>query len=343
VRQLALFVRQFSVMVAAGVPLVQCLEVLGTQAEDRRFGAVILATRSDVEAGASLAEAMRKHPKVFDVLFSNMVAAGEAGGVLDVVLTRLATYLEKAARLKGQVKAAMLYPVAVTGIAVVVVAVMLWKVIPTFAALFVGLGGTLPLPTRIVVGVSDVFVRYLPVIGCAVMAAAGGSRWYYRTPRGRVAFDRMLLWFPVVGGLARKIAVARFCRTLGTLLGSGVSILQALDVTARTAGNAVLESGVAKARRRIERGEGIAATLQQTLLFPPMVIQMIGIGERIGSLDVMLAKIADFYEEEVDLAVSGLLTVLEPLMVAVLGAVVGGIVVAMYMPMFGLISQLAGR
>jgi type IV pilus assembly protein PilC len=286
---------------------------------------------------------MRKHPRTFDPLLSNMVAAGESGGVLDVVLGRLATYLEKAARLRGQVKAAMMYPAAVSAIAVLVVAAMLWKVVPTFAALFVGLGGTLPLPTRAVIGMSNGFVRYFPAIACAVTAVAVVSRWYYRSPRGRAAFDRMTLSLPVVGGLARKIAVARFCRTLGTLLGSGVSILQALDITARTTGNVVLESAVARARRRIERGEGIATTLHHAALFPPMVIQMIGIGERIGSLETMLARVADFYEEEAELAVSGLLTVLEPMMVAILGAIVGGIVIAMYMPMFGLISELAGR
>jgi type IV pilus assembly protein PilC len=341
-KDLAVFTRQFSVMIGAGLPLVQCLDILGTQAEDRNFGEVILATRADVEGGASLADAMKKHPKTFDSLFTNMIAAGEAGGILDAILKRLATYIEKAVKLKGQVKSAMVYPIAVIVIATVVVGAILWKVIPTFAQLFAGLGADLPLPTRIVISLSNGLVRYMPFIVVGMVALVFGFRAYYRTTNGRMVIDRVVLKLPVLGNLMRKIAVARFCRTLSTLLASGVSILEALDITARTAGNAVVEEGIQTTRKSIERGETIAGPLKQTAVFPPMVVQMIGVGEATGALDTMLGKIADFYEEEVDVAVAGLLTLLEPLMIALLGGIVGGIVIAMYLPIFSLINQLTG-
>jgi type IV pilus assembly protein PilC len=341
-KDLAVFTRQFSVMIGAGLPLVQCLEILGTQAEDPNFGQVILATRADVESGASLADAMRKHPKAFDALFTNMIAAGEAGGILDAILKRLATYIEKAVKLKGQVKSAMVYPVAVIVIAGVVVGAILWKVIPTFATLFAGLGADLPLPTRIVIGLSNGLVRFGPFIIVGLVGLGFGFKSYYATPGGQMVIDRIVLKLPVLGILMRKIAVARFCRTLSTLLASGVSILEALDITARTAGNAVVEQAINTTRKSIEGGETIAAPLKQTAVFPPMVVQMIGVGESTGALDTMLAKIADFYEEEVDVAVAGLLTLLEPIMIAILGGVVGGIVIAMYMPIFALISELTG-
>ena len=341
-RHLAVFARQFSVMIDAGLPVVQCLDILGTQAEDRRFGAAILATRADVEAGASLADAMKRHPRVFDSLFTNMVAAGEAGGILDVILTRLATHLEKSARVKGQVKAAMVYPASVMAIAAVVVAVILWKVIPTFTTLFTGLGAELPLPTRIVISLSDASVRFMPLAIAGMPLVLFGCRQCYRTTPGRNAIDRAALTLPVFGAVLRKIAVARFCRTRSTLLGSGVAILEALDITARTSGNAVVEGAVLASRRRIERGETVAATLRQTTVFPPMVVQMIGVGETTGALDLMLGKIAEFYEDEVEVAVSGLLTMIEPALIALLGGIVGAIVIAMYMPIFGLISQLSG-
>jgi type IV pilus assembly protein PilC len=341
-KDLAVFTRQFSVMIGAGLPLVQCLEILGTQAEDRYFGGVILAVRADVEGGASLADAMKKHPKAFDNLFTNMIAAGEAGGILDTILKRLATYIEKAVKLKGQVKSAMVYPIAVIVIATVVVAAILWKVIPTFATLFAGLGADLPLPTRIVIALSNGLVAYMPFIVGGLVAWVFGFRAYYATPGGRKVVDATLLKVPVLGILLRKIAVARFCRTLSTLLASGVSILEALDITARTAGNAVVEDAIFATRKSIERGETIASPLRQTAVFPPMVVQMIGVGEATGALDTMLSKIADFYEEEVDVAVAGLLTLLEPLMIALLGGIVGGIVIAMYLPIFSLISQLTG-
>ena len=341
-KNLAVFTRQFSVMIDAGLPLVQCLEILGTQEEDKSFSRVILATRGDVESGASLADAMSKHPKVFDPLFTNMIAAGEAGGILDTILKRLAVYIEKAVKLKSQVKSAMVYPVAVVVIAAVVVGVILWKVIPTFANLFAGLGADLPLPTRIVIAMSNGLVRFMPFVITGIVAFGWAFRTYYGTPGGRKTVDATVLKLPILGSLMRKIAVARFCRTLSTLLASGVSILEALDITARTSGNAIVEQSILTTRKSIERGDTIAAPLKETGVFPPMVVQMIGVGEATGALDTMLGKIADFYEEEVDLAVAGLLTLLEPLMIAFLGGVVGGIVIAMYLPIFDLISKLTG-
>jgi len=339
-KRLAVFTRQFSVMIDAGLPLVQCLEILGSQEEDKNFAEVILSTRGHVESGASLADAMKNHPKVFDPLFTNMIAAGEAGGILDTILKRLATYIEKAVKLKAQVKSAMVYPVAVIVIAAVVVGVILWKVIPTFANLFAGLGAELPLPTRVVIALSNNFVRFGPFLIAGLFGIGFAFKTYYGTPNGRMVLDRFVLKLPIFGLLMRKIAVARFCRTLSTLLASGVSILEALDITAKTAGNAVIEQAIQTTRTSIERGETIAQPLKATDVFPSMVVQMIGVGEATGALDTMLSKIADFYEEEVDLAVAGLLTLLEPLMIAFLGGAVGGIVIAMYMPIFDLISKL---
>jgi type IV pilus assembly protein PilC len=339
-KNLAVFTRQFSVMIDAGLPLVQCLDILGSQEEDKNFAFVIGATRTDVESGASLADAMRKHPKTFDPLFTNMIAAGEAGGILDTILKRLATYIEKAVKLAGQVKSAMIYPIAVIVIAGVVVGVILWKVIPTFAQLFAGLGADLPLPTRVVISLSNNLVSYFPFLLVGGGAAAYGFRTYYATDNGRRAIDRTVLKLPVLGNIMRKIAVARFCRTLSTLISSGVPILDGLEITAKTAGNAIVEDAIMATRKSIERGETISAPLKETKVFPSMVTQMIGVGEATGALDTMLAKIADFYEEEVDTAVAGLLTLLEPIMIAVLGVVVGGIVIAMYLPIFDLISKL---
>src|SRR5437762_199246 len=339
-KNLAVFTRQFSVMIDAGLPLVQCLDILGNQEEDKNFAAVILQTRSDVESGASLADAMRKHPKTFDPLFTNMIAAGEAGGILDTILKRLATYIEKAVKLQGQVKSAMIYPVAVIVIAGAVVGVILWKVIPTFASLFSGLGADLPLPTRIVIALSDNLVRFFPFILVGGGAAAYGFKSYYATANGRRTIDLVSLKMPVLGNIMRKIAVARFCRTLSTLISSGVPILDGLEITAKTSGNAIVEDAIMVTRKSIERGETIAVPLKETAVFPPMVTQMIGVGEATGALDTMLGKIADFYEEEVDTAVAGLLTLLEPIMIAILGIVVGGIVIAMYLPIFDMISKM---
>ncbi len=339
-KNLAVFVRQFSVMIDAGLPLVQCLDILGTQEEDKNFAAVILQTRTDVESGASLADAMKKHPKTFDPLFTNMIAAGEAGGILDTILKRLATYIEKAVKLAGQVKSAMIYPIAVIVIAGAVVGVILWKVIPTFASLFSGLGAELPLPTRVVIGLSNNLVRYFPFLFVGAGAAAYGFRQYYASTAGRRSVDAVVLKMPVLGNIMRKIAVARFCRTLSTLISSGVPILDGLEITAKTAGNAIIEDAIMVTRTSIERGETISVPLKETNVFPSMVTQMIGVGEATGALDTMLAKIADFYEDEVDTAVAGLLTLLEPIMIAILGLVVGGIVIAMYLPIFDLISKL---
>jgi len=339
-KSLAVFTRQFSVMIDAGLPLVQCLDILGSQEEDKNFAAVILQTRSDVEAGASLADAMRKHPKSFDPLFTNMIAAGEAGGILDTILKRLATYIEKAVKLTSQVKSAMVYPIAVVVIAGIVVGVILWKVIPTFASLFSGLGAELPLPTRVVIALSNNLVRYFPFV--LVIAGAGiyAFRQFYSSDNGKRVVDRMVLRLPVLGSIMRKIAVARFCRTLATLISSGVPILDGLEITAKTSGNAIVEDAIMLTRKSIERGETVSAPLKDTGVFPSMVVQMIGVGEATGALDTMLAKIADFYEDEVDTAVAGLLTLLEPIMIAFLGVIVGGIVIAMYLPIFDLISKL---
>ena len=341
-KNLAIFTRQFSVMIDAGLPLVQCLEILGKQEEDKNFAAVILKTRSDVEGGSGLADAMRKHPKTFDALYSNMMAAGEAGGILDTILKRLATYIEKNVKLKGQVKSAMIYPVAVVVIAAVVVGAILWKVIPTFAVLFEGLGATLPMPTRIVIAMSNSLVQFMPFVLGGGFLLAFAFRQYYATPQGRRVVDGTMLKLPIIGLVLRKIAVARFCRTLATLLSSGVPILEGLDITAKTAGNAIVEDAVMTTRTAIERGETVSAPLKETGVFPPMVTQMINVGETTGALDTMLGKIADFYEEEVDVAVAGMLTLMEPVMIAFLGVIVGGIVIAMYLPIFDLISRMSG-
>jgi type IV pilus assembly protein PilC len=340
-KQLAIFVRQFSVMIDAGLPLVQCLEILGSQQDNKTFAKILQQTRMDVEGGATLADAMRKHPKAFDELFTNMIAAGEAGGILDTILKRLATYIEKAVKLKGQVKGAMVYPVAVISIAAIVITVILWKVIPTFAAMFEGLGAELPLPTRIVIFLSNWVVRLLPF---AVFIGIGGFfafKRYYASYGGRRVIDRIVLKLPVLGLIMQKIAVARFCRTLSTLISSGVPILDGLEITARTAGNAIIEDAIMAVRKGVESGMTVAQPLKDSGVFPPMVVQMIGVGEQTGALDAMLSKIADFYEEEVDQAVANLLTLMEPVMIFFLGTTVGGIVISMYMPLFDMISKLS--
>jgi type IV pilus assembly protein PilC len=340
-KDLAVFTRQFSVMIDAGLPLVQCLEILASQQENKTFAKILQQTRMDVEGGASLADAMRKHPKAFDELFVNMIAAGEAGGILDTILKRLATYIEKSVKLKSQVKGAMIYPIAVMSIAAIVVAVILWKVIPTFAAMFEGLGAQLPLPTRIVIAMSNWFVRLLPFL---VLGAVGGAlllRRYYATYGGRRTIDRIILKLPVLGVLMQKISVARFCRTLATLISSGVPILDGLEITARTSGNAIVEDAIMAVRKAVESGQTLAQPLKESGVFPPMVVQMIGVGEQTGALDAMLSKIADFYEDEVDQAVANLLTLLEPIMIMFLGVTVGGIVISMYLPLFDLISKLS--
>jgi type IV pilus assembly protein PilC len=341
-KSLAVFTRQFSVMIDAGLPLVQCLDILGRQEPHKVFSQIIIKTRSDVEAGMTLADAMRRSPSAFDDLYTNMVAAGEAGGILDTILKRLSIYIEKAVKLKGQVKSAMIYPVAVLSIAAIVVTVIMWKVIPVFAELFRGLDAELPLPTRIVIAISNGVVSYLWIAVLMGIGAAFAIRSYYSTYNGRRVIDGFLLRMPVLGMILRKIAVARFCRTLSTLLSSGVPILDGLDITSRTAGNAIVEDALKEVRKGIERGETVSAPLAATKVFPSMVTQMINVGETTGALDAMLAKIADFYEDEVDTAVAGLMTLLEPIMISILGVIVGGIVISMYLPLFSLINKLAG-
>lgn len=340
-KNLAVLTRQLSVMIDAGLPLVQCLELLAREEPDKSLAEAVRYVQQDVEAGISLAEAMARQPHAFNPLFTHMVAAGEAAGILDTIFKRLATYIEKQAKLQSQVRAAMVYPAAVVTIAAIVLSILLWKVIPTFASMFAGLSATLPLPTRIVIRASELFIWFLPVFVAGGFLGSFLFRRYYATEAGRLQVDGMLLRIPMIGLILRKVAVARFCRTLSTLISSGVPILTGLEITARTAGNAVVEVAVRQAKSGIERGETIAAPLRATGVFPPMVGQMIGAGESTGALDVMLAKIAEFYEDEVDVAVAGLLTVLEPVMIAFLGVVVGGIIISMYLPLFELINQLS--
>ncbi|HEU4523289.1 MAG TPA: type II secretion system F family protein [Thermoanaerobaculia bacterium] len=337
---IAIFTRQFSVMIDAGLPLVQCLEILGSQQEHKNFKRSLIQIRQDVESGSSLADAMRKHPKTFNDLFTNMVAAGEAGGILDTILQRLAAYIEKSVKLNSQVKSAMIYPVAVISIAVIVVAIILWKVIPVFASLFAGLGAELPMPTVIVIAISH-FIGdwwWAMIIGGVLITFF--LKRYHETYKGKRVLDGLLLKAPVFGILLRKIAVARFCRTLSTLTSSGVPILDGLQITAKTAGNSVVEDAIMATRKSVEEGKTISEPLGDTDVFPSMVIQMIAVGEQTGALDTMLSKIADFYEDEVDVAVAGLMKLLEPILIAFLGVAIGGIVIAMYMPMFSLIGQI---
>jgi type IV pilus assembly protein PilC len=339
-KTLAVFTRQFSVMIDAGLPLVQCLQIMGEQQDNKAFQRIVLQVREDVESGSSLANAMKKHPQAFNELYVNMVAAGEAGGILDTILQRLATYIEKAARLKAQVKSAMIYPIAVISIAMLVVYIILWKVIPVFGALFTSLGADLPLPTRIVVNLSKFVGRYWWLIVGVVVAGVYAVRRYYATDQGRLVIDSLLLKAPILGPVLRKIAVARFCRTLGTLLSAGVPILESLDITARTSGNAVIERAILEVRKAVEEGKNLAEPLKTSNQFPPMVVQMISVGEATGAMDTMLGKIAEFYEDEVDTAVAGMMKLIEPVMIFFLGVVVGGMVIAMYLPMFDLISKI---
>jgi type IV pilus assembly protein PilC len=344
-KDLSIFTRQFSVMIDAGLPLVQCLEILAQQQENKNFQMVLTQTRQDVEEGSTLAAAMGRHPKTFDQLFVNMIEAGEAGGILDLILQRLSTYIEKIVKLRRDVISAMIYPAAVIVIAIAVIAVIMIFVIPSFQSIFTGLlgpGEALPLPTRIVVGISEFLagVGGLLILG-VIVATVVALKFYYRTPGGHRRIDSILLKVPIIGGILRKIAVARFSRTLSTLLSSGVPILQSLEITARTAGNMILEEAINKVRAGVERGESIVEPLKATEVFPNMVSQMIAIGEQTGALDAMLGKIADFYEQEVDSAIASLLTLIEPVMIGFLGVTIGSIVIAMYLPLFTLIGKMA--
>jgi len=343
-KELAIFTRQFSVMIDAGLPLVQCLEILAGQQENKTFQKVLIATRASVEGGTTLSAAMRLHEKVFDQLYVNMVEAGETGGILDTILQRLSAYIEKNVKLKRAVRSALVYPVAVLLVAAGVIVLLLWKVVPIFATLFVGLGVELPLPTRIVIMLSNFVGSIFGFLILVMFVGIGVAlKVWYGTPRGRMAIDTVLLKLPVLGILLRKIAVARFTRTLGTLISSGVPILEGLDITARTAGNAVIEKSLMYVRKALEAGRTLSDPLKETNVFPGMVTQMIGVGEQTGAMDAMLQKIADFYEDEVDASVKDLLSAMEPMMIVFLGVVVGGIVISMYLPLFSLISKLGGH
>jgi len=341
-KELAIFTRQFSVMIDAGLPLVQCLEILAGQQENKTFQKILNGVRASVEGGATLSTSMKQHDKVFDTLYYNMVEAGETGGILDTILQRLSTYIEKNVKLKRAVKSAMIYPVAVLGIAAAVITLLLWKVVPVFVTLFNGLNVDLPLPTRIVIGLSNFVGSIYGLMVLVFFIAAGVAiKFWYGTPQGRFAIDALLLKAPVVGMVLRKIAVARFTRTLGTLISSGVPILEGLDITARTSGNAVVEKAIGETRKAVEAGRSLVDPLKETDVFPGMVTQMIGVGEQTGAMDAMLQKIADFYEDEVDAAVKDMLTAIEPIMIVFLGVVVGGVVISMYLPLFSLIAKLA--
>jgi len=339
-RDIVIFTRQFSTMINAGLPLVQALDILGKQSENKALQAVVRDVVFDVESGNTVADAFKKHPKAFSDLYVNMVAAGEAGGILDTILNRLAFFLEKNDALVRKVKGAMIYPAVIMGVAGIAIMILLWKVIPVFAVMFASVSLELPMPTKVVIGLSN----FINNFWWAIIGGSAGSafllRKYYSTQSGQLVIDRFLLNVPVLGDVLRKSAVSRFTRTLGTLISSGVSILEGLEITARTAGNRVIQDAIMASRASIAGGETIAAPLQKSNVFPPMVISMIAVGEQTGGLDEMLSKIADFYDDEVDAAVSALLSLLEPIMIVFLGVVVGGMVVAMYLPIFDMVNAV---
>ena len=341
-KDLAIFTRQLGVMINAGLPLVQSLEILASNQANKSFAGVLTGVRSTVEGGSTLCNAFQRYPRAFDQLYCNMIAAGESGGILEGVLDRLSGYIDKAVKLRRAVRSALIYPVSVITIAVGIMVLLLWKVVPIFATLFVGLGVSLPLPTRLVISLSNMIAKtaWMLIIGTGVVVY--GLKRYHRTSRGRLVIDGIILKLPVLGLLMRKIAVARFSRTLGTLITSGVAMLEAMDITARTAGNAVIEEAILKVRKAVGEGRTIVDPLREIGVFPNMVVQMIGVGEQTGALDAMLQKVADFYEEEVDSAVADLLTAMEPLIILLLGVMIGGVVISMYLPLFSLIGKLAG-
>jgi len=334
-----IFARQFSTMIDAGLPLVQCLEILYSQSENTTFKRILKKVKEGVEGGSTLADALREFPDTFDELFVNMIEAGESGGILDTILNRLSGYLEKAAKLKAKIKGAMMYPIIVLGISAVVIGVILVFVIPVFEEMFSGLGKALPVPTQIVVGLSDFLVNNIHIIILGIVGFVYGYRHFYKTDFGNRLMDNLFLKLPVFGMLIRKVSVAKFTRTLSTMLGSGVSILDALEIVAKTAGNRTIESAVYKVRSSIEEGTSMVEPLSESGVFPSMVVQMIGVGESTGALDSMLEKIANFYDDEVDQAVDNMTTMIEPLMIAFLGITIGGLVIAMYLPIF----QMAGN
>jgi type IV pilus assembly protein PilC len=339
-RDVVIFTRQFSTMINAGLPLVQALDILARQTDNKALAHVTRAVVFDVESGATVADAMRAQPKAFSDLYVNMVAAGEAGGILDTILMRLATFLEKSDALRRKVKSAMIYPGVIMSVAVIAVAVLLWKVIPVFEEMFSSVNLELPMPTRVVIGLSKILTTWWWAIALGVGGTAILVRRYYATSDGKLRIDRALLAVPVLGDVLRKAAVSRFTRTLGTLISSGVAILDGLEITARTSGNRVIQDAIMASRASIAGGDTIAAPLQKSQVFPPMVISMIAVGEQTGGLDEMLTKIADFYDEEVDTAVANLLALLEPVMIVFLGVIVGGMIVAMYLPIFDMINAV---
>ena len=341
-REVVIFTRQFSTMIAAGLPLVQSLSILAEQTENPKFAAIITAVLNDIQAGQTLADAMKKHPKIFTDLYVNMIAAGEAGGILDVILDRLAVFLEKNDALIRKIKGAMTYPAVMLFVVVAATTILLWKVVPVFAGIFTDAGMVLPTPTLVVLTISEFLQSYIHLLVLGLIAGVFSLRQYYKTSGGKLAIDKLMLRFPVLGPLIRKSAVSRFTRTLGTLVSSGVSILEGLEITARTAGNRVVHDAVMNSRASIAQGATISDPLKESGVFPPMVVQMINVGEQTGGLDEMLSKIADFYDDEVDAAVSALTSVLEPIMIVVMGVVIGGMVVAMYLPMFDLIQTVQG-
>jgi type IV pilus assembly protein PilC len=339
-REVVIFTRQFATMINSGLPLVQSLTILAEQTENKRFQKIIGQVLQDIQAGQTLADSLRRHPKVFTELYVNMVAAGEAGGILDVILNRLAVFLEKNDALARKIKGAMVYPAVMLVVVILCTTILLWKVVPVFAGMFTGAGLQLPMPTRVVLMLSAFLQHYMWMLVLAVIAAVIAVRQYYKTDGGKLMIDRMMLRFPVLGNLLRKSAVSRFTRTLGTLVSSGVSILEGLQITARTAGNRVVHDAVMKSRASISAGATISEPLKESGVFPPMVVQMINVGEQTGGLDEMLTKIADFYDDEVDAAVTALTSILEPIMIVVMGVIIGGIVVAMYLPMFDMINAV---
>ena len=340
-KDLQIFTRQLATMIDAGLPLVQCLDILAAQTPNKIFARILSQVKNAVEQGSTFSDALRRHPRVFDDLYVNLVAAGEVGGILDTILNRLAVYIEKAVKLRGQIKSALFYPVGIMVVALGVIAVMLIKVIPTFENMYKEMGNAqLPGATRFVIGISHGFINKWYLYFGGAFGVIAGSTMMRRTEGGKEIFDRMLLRLPVIGGTLRKIVVARFTRTLGTLLTSGVPILDALDICARTAGNKVVEQGILRARDKIAEGHDMAGPLADSKVFPTMVVQMIGVGEQTGAMDQMLQKIADFYEEEVDAAVSALTSLIEPVMMAFLGVVVGGLIIAMYLPIFKLAGNI---
>jgi type IV pilus assembly protein PilC len=342
-KDLQIFTRQLATMIDAGLPLVQCLDILAAQSENKSFKKILTSVKNSVEQGSTFSEALRKHPKVFDELYVNLVAAGEIGGILDTILNRLAVYIEKAVKLRGQLKSAMYYPAGILVVAVGVIAVMLIKVIPTFENMYRDMGNAeLPAATRFVINLSHSFLNKWYIFAGTLFGLVFGVIAARRTEGGRETIDRILLHMPVIGPVLRKIVVARFTRTLGTLLASGVPILDALDICARTSGNRVVQGGILRAKEKISQGHDMAGPLAESRVFPTMVVQMIGVGEQTGAMDQMLQKIADFYEEEVDTAVAGLTSLIEPIMMAFLGVVVGGLIIAMYLPIFKLAGNIQG-